>query len=613
MVNYSQNYYGSMDPQYSSAMASSVWRNYYFGAPTPATKALQLPEIAKLGMSGIQNVEIGVLDPTHWEAIPRQHFEQMKQLAKLQLGKQGAISVHAPVQPDAGGFSENHWTEENRQFAENLFKDVIDKAQIVQTDKNVPVPVTIHASNQPAVQWKWDSKANEGRGGLIEEAKFLIDPEKGEMTVARRETVQYPTGEKEYTTEQNRYRTNVNWWDAKERELRAIEAEMMRARKEQREYLVGAGMPATIGFDQMDQWMAQNDRLIPVQAKQFRQMFIDSFEDFGRSTNAIFDKAVKNLEYAQNMNPKYKEQLERFKKFQESGGGENPFATAVFLKQNISEDEKYPAPIFIPVENWAQRKGAETFAELGYYAYKKHGEKGPFVSVENYRPELAMGRGESLRDGLNLARELLAKKLMEKEKMSKPRAEKIAADKIKATWDIGHINLLKRFGMPAEVKGEKGKPEGFWKKEVKAIQDYIGHVHISDNFGYQDVHLAPGMGNTPIKEFLAHLEKTGKLGHIKSILESGGIPAHLGIAPSHTEALVELGVPLYQGVSTPGPTWQEIGKNYFFGSGGYSSGYGKFLPEGHFSEYGTGFSQLPTALGGARAGEQGKFSGTPMA
>jgi len=35
----------------------------------------------------------------------------------------------------------------------------------------------------------------------------------------------------------------------------------------------------------------------------------------------------------------------------------------------------------------------------------------------------------------------------------------------------------------------------------------IGHVHITDNFGFDDEHLVPGTGNAPIKEFLDKVKK----------------------------------------------------------------------------------------------------------
>ena len=38
-------------------------------------------------------------------------------------------------------------------------------------------------------------------------------------------------------------------------------------------------------------------------------------------------------------------------------------------------------------------------------------------------------------------------------------------------------------------------------------------------------------------------------------------------------------------------------------SGGYWAGYGQTLPEQHFSMYGSGFSNLPTELGGQMSGK----------
>ena len=40
-------------------------------------------------------------------------------------------------------------------------------------------------------------------------------------------------------------------------------------------------------------------------------------------------------------------------------------------------------------------------------------------------------------------------------------------------------------------------------------ENIIGHVHLSDNFGYFDEHLTPGMGNAPIKEFIDIMKKKG--------------------------------------------------------------------------------------------------------
>jgi hypothetical protein len=37
----------------------------------------------------------------------------------------------------------------------------------------------------------------------------------------------------------------------------------------------------------------------------------------------------------------------------------------------------------------------------------------------------------------------------------------------------------------------------------------VGHVHLSDNYGYHDEHLTIGDGNAPIKKFLEIMKKAG--------------------------------------------------------------------------------------------------------
>jgi len=46
---------------------------------------------------------------------------------------------------------------------------------------------------------------------------------------------------------------------------------------------------------------------------------------------------------------------------------------------------------------------------------------------------------------------------------------------------------------------------------------------VTDNFGYEDSHLIPGMGNVPIKKVMEQLEKHGKIEEMKMIVEAGGI------------------------------------------------------------------------------------------
>ena len=47
----------------------------------------------------------------------------------------------------------------------------------------------------------------------------------------------------------------------------------------------------------------------------------------------------------------------------------------------------------------------------------------------------------------------------------------------------------------------------------------VGHIHLDDNFGYNDEHLAPGEGNAPITEMMKALKDNGYKGEL--IVEPG--------------------------------------------------------------------------------------------
>src|SRR3990167_3826902 len=141
-------------------------------------------------------------------------------------------------------------------------------------------------------------------------------------------------------------------------------------------------------------------------------------------------------------------------------------------------------------------------------------------------------------------------------------------------------------------------------EEAKKIADVTKHVHITDNFGFFDSHLPPGMGNVPIKEIMEQLEKkwaeqyeAGRL-HQKprGIVEAGGFVAEIGQNP--TLGIMEyFGSPLYK--MSPSPYWKDI-----------SQGYPKYMesfiefPSQHFNLYGSSFTTLPKAVGGQVGSEQ---------
>ena len=98
--------------------------------------------------------------------------------------------------------------------------------------------------------------------------------------------------------------------------------------------------------------------------------------------------------------------------------------------------------------------------------------------------------------------------------VSREEAEKIAERHIKATLDTGHLNMWRKYWQedPKLTKEQNdGKFKGWYLKQVESLakENMVGNVHLADNYGYQDDHLAPGQGNAPVKEAVAILKKYG--------------------------------------------------------------------------------------------------------
>jgi hypothetical protein len=185
------------------------------------------------------------------------------------------------------------------------------------------------------------------------------------------------------------------------------------------------------------------------------------------------------------------------------------------------------------------------------------------------------------------------------EGISKSEAEKQAKKLIGATWDVGHINMMRRYGYD----------DNDILNETKAVAPYVKHIHLTDNFGYSDSHLPPGMGNVPIKKILEELEKNGKFDEMRKIVEAGNFVQHFKKSP-HPWTLSAFSSPIY-GMKNAPPYWNQVQDAV----GSYFGGYGTINPPQHHTLYGAGFTTMPVELGGAMPGAQGqsRFGGTPMA
>ncbi len=185
------------------------------------------------------------------------------------------------------------------------------------------------------------------------------------------------------------------------------------------------------------------------------------------------------------------------------------------------------------MENIKHVESAETYAfnqSCGAYAdaaikamqesdkLEKAGKlKNPlFIAMENLFPESYGAHPDELINLVEGSRQQMIHSLQQKG-YSESQAKQEAKDHIKATLDTGHMNMWRKYWKGKEGQTPEQVDQDFnkWfldKVDEMAKKGIIGNVHLVDNYGYQDDHLAPGQGNTPVKEAVHILKKHGYKG-----------------------------------------------------------------------------------------------------
>jgi hypothetical protein len=227
------------------------------------------------------------------------------------------------------------------------------------------------------------------------------------------------------------------------------------------------------------------------------------------------------------------------------------------------------------VEEIGLEKSAKTMGEAGLYAMEKSkSKKDPiFIAPENIFPESGYGgHPKELKNLILKSRESMSQTLQKKGK-SKQVADNLAKNHIKATFDIGHANTWKKY-----FKGNDKEFSEWMKKQVQdlAKDEIIGHVHVSDNFGYYDEHVDPGQGNAPISEFISTMKESGYKGKI--IVEPGAQDIR-----AWTSMLRSMNSPIYR-IDGATSSWTDV-ENSFVGQT-YSPTYvvGEFAPDASLQE-----------------------------
>ncbi|MBL7059048.1 hypothetical protein ISS08_01190 [Candidatus Pacearchaeota archaeon] len=552
------------------------------GLSTDPRTANILKEFADKINPGQKSMELSLITPEIIETIPKQHLKEVNRLSQL-TGVD--VTIHGPL-VEASGLSEQGYSEMNRELAEKRMNVAMQKAHELSPKGNTPV--TFHSSAViPADEIK------KVKGETQIQKMLVIDQESGQVTSVSRDEKFYPHQEDLskptiHTAEGQVASINHTQWDDSLTNLIAP--------KQRVDKVLEDNLPLVQNvYDHLragDLEVLQH--LKPTQAEIFSktQNANAQLEDMQIHIHSLFNKAFK---YG---NKEEKEHLEKLaENYRKNLGKLTPFDVKQKsdLLQGMMEGLRIVQPeVFTPLKDFAFDKSTKTFANVAFDAYSKYGEKAPIVSIEN--PPAWMGgfaRGEDLKNMVKDVRKKFVEQAMAKKGMSKNKAEEAAEKMIGVTWDVGHINQLRRFGFDKQDI----------VKETEQIAPYLKHVHLSDNFGIENVELPMGMGDVPLKEMM---EKLGQKGiDAKKIVEAGNWWQHFQTNPVG-DSLKAMGSPIY--AMDMGPSWdQAVGLQQ-----GYFGGYGQMLPQINYETFGAGFSRLPSELGGQAVGSGGRMGGTPL-
>ncbi|MEK6853577.1 MAG: TIM barrel protein [Nanoarchaeota archaeon] len=183
-------------------------------------------------------------------------------------------------------------------------------------------------------------------------------------------------------------------------------------------------------------------------------------------------------------------------------------------------------------ETYALQEAYDSYAQAGISAMrqsKKMEEMGKLkkpiaIAMENLWPEQYGSHPDEIMDLVLSSRQKMASILKEKYNLSEKEAKAKAEAHITATIDTGHINMWRKYWIGDHHKSIEDNDQDFNQWVVKKMGEMVtkkvvGHIHLDDNFGYNDEHLAPGEGNAPITEMMKALKDNGYKGEL--IVEPG--------------------------------------------------------------------------------------------
>ncbi len=569
---FSSGYWHSMDKQKAYNLGFSP--NYLGISAHPARS--QVEGLKSRIFQGASHVELGFFgretgslqqgSPTP-ETYSKEEREAIKQLARI---NEINLTTHAsPNIPNLSGLSEQGFKEEVAESALHEIERAVDFA----ADTTKGGPVVVHTGGFPREVSKYKREGFEAYPQESEKAPiYLVDKRTGNLQVLPREA-EIPV-----------YKLDKNGQPIRNSETGFYEFESKTIRQIEKEELGKGKTAAEAAKSILEHFRKEREELYEGQQEYYGRIAreinkeLKTLENVKESYDKVLQSAkdkeavkifLRNRLEQTGMAPSPHRNPEEFEKFlakpeefldkhlteakrQSKLYDENVASYGRQLHQ-IREENKH----MVTVEEEGIRRTADTLARAAIFAYEKEKAKGLdkplIIAPENLYPEAGhFSHPKELKQLILKSREEMANKLEKERHMSRSQAEKIAADHIKATFDVGHANTWRKFF--------KGSDKEFNEWLVNQVDDLaregiIGHVHLSDNFGYYDTHITPGEGTVPFKEFLEKLKKAGYKD--KMIVE----PAHQDWK-AWTGAMRNIGSPIYR-VDHAWRTWTDIESSYF--------------------------------------------------
>lgn len=598
------------------------------GFPSDPTTANQLKAVSDKISTGTKTIEVSGVNIMGGgsskliDSIPKQHFTEINRLKKL-TGVD--LTFHGPLVEPTGFQGRQGWNENDRILVEEEMWGAVSRGHQLDPDGNIVI--TFHSSNglmDPEEKIKKDGKevattvwTVDDRTGqfspielekkdyfkgkevkvseIREKVKKQIEEKNEEDWIKALQSVSYHAYQGSHIID-NAIKLNKNVPEkfkqlVKEKPLEELYKLYLEGKQDQIMALAGPEL-GSLAIGALQE-ITHGDLYVRDSYKSFKELFNKAYDAAERSG----DK--ENIKRLDNFKSKIATKVEKLEK--------DPTMISE-LSETVVEGVNVlrsinPPQVIRPVRDFAIDKASESFSNVALKAYNEFGEKAPIISIENPPAGSGLHRADDLRELVEESHKKFVKKAVESG-MKESEARKVADKLIGVTWDVGHINMIRKMGYD----------ESDLLSETKKIAPYIKHVHLSDNFGIEHTELPMGMGNVPVEDELKIIEselkkKYGdKMKEIKKIVETGDWFSRTGLQLKNTpvpESFAAFGSPIY---SMGGPAWNErrgMMGNYFSGRG--------LNPDLHHQTFGAGYSGLPVELGGQIPGQgRSRFSGTPM-